>query len=135
MTVIRIPLTEDGIQAAIDQLDYYDMTHLDPAADELARQVAVAVRDRMASDAHVRTGDLKRSINDGPTFSKGRFGTISATYDVRADPTDPFNGYYHYAEAEKTRQGVGSEHDFTRNVNDTVSVSKQAVWESLRSNL
>ena len=116
MTVISMTLDPKSVRAAVSKLDDWLIGKLEPAAEEIANAAAIAVRDDMYNKAHVQTGRLKTSINNGLT----RYA--SNTYKITASPVD--NKGKHYASYERDR---GGEHDYAR---DAVSVGKVAAQEA-----
>lgn len=106
-TRIKVQLTPEGIQEAIDRLEAWKVGTLKAAASMYALLVVDDVRDTMAANAHTDSGRLRDNIAEADPVR------ISGTdvYRLTIDPVDPADDE-HYAEEEMTRPGVKNSEPF-----------------------
>lgn len=118
-TRIKVDLSEEGIQRAIDELEVWEKGTLDAAVDTYALLLVDDVRDTMRSlaEPHIDTSRLYDSITEAePSKVHGK-----STYRLTIDPVDPADEE-HYAETERSRSGTrgGTPHDFTAENKDYI---------------
>lgn len=133
-TRIKVQLTPEGIQEAIDRLEAWKVGTLKAATSMYALLVVDDVRDTMAANAHSKSGRLKANIAEADPVR------ISGTdvYRLTIDPVDPYDDGKHYAEEEMTRPGKkqGTVHDFTHQNALYVEEGAEDLWnESIKESL
>lgn len=106
-TRIKVQLTPEGVQEAIDRLEAWKVGTLKAATSMYALLVVDDVRDTMAANAHTKSGRLKDNIAEAdPVRISG-----SDVYRLTIDPVDPADDE-HYAEDERSRPGVKNDEPF-----------------------
>lgn len=135
-TTIAVPLSVDGIQRAIDQLENWALGTLEPAADHFVMFAAEAAKDIMYSDAHgpfeneANTGGLKEQIKNADIDLVGRGAAQITVHE------GPGRGKWRKTNPRKEMEwgnrmhgNTEPPHDFTRNIEDVADMA-QSIWNS-----
>lgn len=143
-TRIKVQLTPEGVQEAIDRLEAWKVGTLKAATSMYALLVVDDVKETMASAAHASDGK-KDTDYTGGRLKETIFNAVpvrvsggSDVYRLTIDPVDPYDDGRHYAEEEMTRPGKkqGTVHDFTHQNALYVEKGAEDLWnESIKESL